>query len=49
MDREERLSYRREYDRARRGGETAEQREVRLRQRRGRDKESASSGKLAPQ
>ena len=32
MDREERLSRRREYDRARRARETVEQREVRLRQ-----------------
>ena len=42
LDREERLSRRREYDRVRRAQETAEQREVRLRQRRERDKESTS-------
>ena len=37
MDKEERLSHSREYDRARRAWETAEHREVRLRQWRGKD------------
>ena len=38
MDREKRLSHRREYDRARQAPETAEQRKVCLRQRKERDR-----------
>ena len=45
MDREERLSRRREHDRARRDREIAEQREVRLGQCKERDKESTSKSR----
>ena len=46
MDREDGLSRKREYDRARRARETAEQREVRLRQRRERDRAQETAYKL---